>query len=155
MCYKGSYAACQLARLQHYVVSIDSSVECDLVCETDNQGLLLLSGIVRAEITLCCQRCSQPFPHVLSVELALSPVADETQSDMLPLQYEPIAINDVGEIDLLAAIEDAIILALPMIALHADALCQRDSTKMIFGELDDTQSASGPFSSLAGLKKSN
>ncbi len=43
-----------------------------------------------------------------------SPVIDDERIALLPEEYEPIIIDQFGEIDLLAMIEDEIILSLPV-----------------------------------------
>lgn len=72
---------------------------------------------------------------------------------MLSKEYEPIAVNQFGEIDLLAMIEDEIILALPVIPVHDFEHCEVSDTDMVFGELPSEVEKPNPLAVLASFKK--
>ena len=75
------------------------------------------------------------------------------QAEALPEAYEPIEVNEFGEIDLLAMVEDEIILSLPVVPVHDSEHCEVSEADMVFGELPDEAQKPNPFAVLASLKR--
>jgi len=151
--YQGVYAPELVARLADTVVSVDSDVECTMSFAIDNQRLAVLQGTADAQVTLSCQRCNQSFPHAVHVSYCFSPVSSDEQAEALPEAYEPVDINDFGEIDLLAVIEDELILALPVVPVHDSEHCEVSDADMVFGKLPEEAEKPNPFAVLASLKR--
>ncbi|MGK3115587.1 23S rRNA accumulation protein YceD [Candidatus Pantoea formicae] len=151
--YQGVYAPELLARLAETVVSVDSDVECTMSFAIDNQRLAVLQGTADVQVTLSCQRCNQSFPHAVHVSYCFSPVSSDEQAEALPEAYEPVDINDFGEIDLLAVIEDELILALPVVPVHDSEHCEVSDADMVFGKLPAEAEKPNPFAVLASLKR--
>ena len=151
--YQGVYAPELVARLADTVVSVDSDVECTMSFAIDNQRLAVLQGTADVQVTLSCQRCNQSFPHVVHVSYCFSPVSSDEQAEALPEAYEPVDINDFGEIDLLAVIEDELILALPVVPVHDSEHCEVSDADMVFGKLPEEAEKPNPFAVLASLKR--
>ena len=80
-------------------------------------------------------------------------MANGDQADDLPEIYEPIEFNEFGEIDLLGAVEDELILALPLVPMHSSEHCEVSEADMVFGELPDEAQKPNPFAVLASLKR--
>ena len=78
----------------------------------------MLNGDAKVTVTLECQRCGKPFTHQVYTTYCFSPVRSDEQAEALPEAYEPIEVNEFGEIDLLAMVEDEIILALPVVPVQ-------------------------------------
>ena len=151
--YQGVYAPELVARLADTVVSVDSDVECTMSFAIDNQRLAVLQGTADVQVTLSCQRCNQSFPHAVHVSYCFSPVSSDEQAEALPEAYEPVDINDFGEIDLLAVIEDELILALPVVPVHDSEHCEVSDADMVFGKLPEEAEKPNPFAVLASLKR--
>ncbi|QKJ86770.1 23S rRNA accumulation protein YceD [Paramixta manurensis] len=151
--YQGIYTPEQVERVAESVVSVDSDVECTLSFAVDNQRLAVLEGTADVAVTLSCQRCGKPFPHHVHITYCFSPVANEAQAEALPEAYEPIDVDDFGEIDLLATIEDEIILALPVVPVHDSEHCEVSEADMVFGKLPEEAEKPNPFAVLASLKR--
>lgn len=151
--YQGVYAPELVARLADTVVSVDSDVECTMSFAIDNQRLAVLQGTADVQVTLSCQRCNQSFPHAVHVSYCFSPVSSDEQAEALPEAYEPVDINDFGEIDLLAVIEDELILALPVVPVHDSEHCEVSDADMVFGKLPAEAEKPNPFAVLASLKR--
>ena len=151
--YQGVYAPELVARLADTVVSVDSDVECTMSFAIDNQRLAVLQGTADVQVTLSCQRCNQSFPHAVHVSYCFSPVSSDEQAEALPEAYEPVDINDFGEIDLLAVIEDELILALPVVPVHDSEPCEVSDADMVFGKLPEEAEKPNPFAVLASLKR--
>jgi len=104
--YQGVYTPEQVERIAESVVSVDSDVECVMSFAIDEQRLAVLKGTAEVSVTLCCQRCNKTFPQHVHVSYCFSPVVTDEQAEALPEAYEPINVNEFGETDLLAMVED-------------------------------------------------
>ncbi len=81
------------------------------------------------------QRCGIPFAHRVHTTYCFSPVINDEQAEALPESYEPIEVDEFGEADLLAMIEDEIILSLPVVPLHESEHCEVYEAERVFGKL--------------------
>ncbi|MEY0024253.1 23S rRNA accumulation protein YceD [Providencia rettgeri] len=152
--YVGSYTPEQVARLAESVVSVDSDVETELSFNIDKQRLTVIEGKSDVDLTLQCQRCGKNFKHHAYVSYCFSPVVNDEKAEALPELYEPIQIDEFGEIDLLGMIEDEIILSLPVVPVHDSEHCEVFEADMVYGELPPEAEKPNPFAVLASLKKS-
>ncbi|MFP1724636.1 23S rRNA accumulation protein YceD [Lonsdalea quercina] len=151
--YVGVYTAEQVMRVAESVVSVDSDVEAALSFNIDNQRLTVIDGRADVAVTLRCQRCGKPFEHQVHATLCFSPVISDEQAEALPEAYEPIQVNEFGEVDLLAMIEDEIILSLPIAPVHDSEHCEVSEADMVFGKLPEEAEKPNPFAVLASLKR--
>ncbi|MFS1539392.1 MAG: 23S rRNA accumulation protein YceD [Candidatus Phlomobacter fragariae] len=151
--YSGYYSSEHVLRVVESVVSIDSDVTSELSFAIDNQHLVVIKGDSDVDVTLKCERCGKNFNHHVHVTYCFSPVIDERIA-LLPKEYEPIAVDQFGEIDLLAMIEDEIILSLPVIPVHNSERCEVSDADMVFGELPPEAEKPNLFAVLASFKKS-
>ena len=152
--YRGCYAPEQVTRLAESVVSVDSDVDVDLTFEIDPQRLTVIKGTAETDVSLECQRCDNIFPLHVRATYCFSPVVSDEQAEALPEEYEPIDVNDFGETDLLAMIEDELILSLPVVPVHDSEHCEVSDAVKVFGELPPEAEKPNPFAALASLKKS-
>ncbi|MBS9425613.1 23S rRNA accumulation protein YceD [Photorhabdus caribbeanensis] len=152
--YAGSYSPEQVLRIAESVVSVDNDVDSVLSFQIDNQRLAVVRGHSDVDVTLECQRCGGNFSHHVHITYCFSPVVNDEQAEALPEEYEPIDVNEFGEIDLLAMIEDEIILSLPVVPVHDSEHCEVSEAEMVFGELPLEAEKPNPFAVLASLKKS-
>lgn len=152
--YIGSYTPAQVERVAESVVSVDSTVDSELSFYIDNQHLTVIRGTSITDVTLECQRCNQSFPHHVHITYCFSPIIKDEQAEALPEEYEPVYVNDIGEINLLGMIEDEIILSLPAFPVHDSEHCEVSEADMVYGKLPPEAEKPNPFSVLASLKKS-
>ena len=151
--YSGIYSKEQMLRLSEAVLSLDSDIQCSMSLAIDSQRLTVLTGDAEVSLTLICQRCNQPFPQTVKISYTFSPVRDDEQAEALPENYEPVDVNEFGEVDLLAVIEDEIILALPVAPKHDSEHCEVSDADMVFGEIPEALEQPNPFAVLASLKR--
>ena len=153
--YRGVIASKDLERLNEAVVSCDEWVNAEVQFEKDAQGLTVFHGHLSAQVTLICQRCNGEFPHSLHTEFCFSPVQgqDQEEADALPEAYEPVEVNDHGEVDLLQLFEDELIISLPIVALHAEEDCGLGKDDMSFGKISPEHERRNPFTVLKELKR--
>ncbi|WP_410679874.1 23S rRNA accumulation protein YceD [Avibacterium paragallinarum] len=152
--YDGYYAINQLTRLAESVEKVLSDAQVTLSFFIDPQKLVVMKGKASVEVELICQRCDKPFTQVLEAEFAYSPVSNLDQADELPEIYEPIEFNQFGEIDLLATVEDELMLCLPIVPMHSSEHCEVSVAEQVFGELpEELAKKPNPFAVLASLKQ--
>ncbi|MCA7012804.1 23S rRNA accumulation protein YceD [Dickeya dadantii subsp. dieffenbachiae] len=151
--YVGVYTAEQVMRVAGSVVSVDSDVNTTLSFNIDSQRLAVIDGQADVTVTLLCQRCGKPFEHQVHATFCFSPVISDEQAEALPEAYEPIEVNEFGEVDLLAMVEDELILSLPIAPVHDSEHCEVSETDMVFGQLPAEAEKPNPFAVLASLKR--
>ena len=152
--YDGYYTASQLVRLAKSTGKVLSDAQVTLSFYIDPQKFVVMKGQVRVDVELECQRCGEPFKQTLECHFMYSPVANWDQADDLPEIYEPIEFNEFGEIDLLGAVEDELILALPLVPMHSSEHCEVSAHEQVFGELpEELAKKPNPFAVLANLKQ--
>ncbi|OEF64469.1 hypothetical protein A1OW_02670 [Enterovibrio norvegicus] len=151
--YDGIIAVKQLERLAEVTGGVISDADVKLSFDIDAQGLKIVSGNVKVDVNLECQRCWKVYPHHCDIEFIYSPVFNEDQVDNLPDAYEPALVDENGEINLLQLIEDELIVALPQVAMHEEADCEIDSDGMVFGEIPLADERPNPFAVLKNLKQ--
>lgn len=151
--YVGVYTVEQVARVAEFVVSVDSDVQVSLSFNIDNQRLAVINGSAQVDVTLMCQRCQKPFEHQIHTTFCFSPVVNDEQAEALPEAYEPIDVDEFGEVDLLAMVEDEIILVLPIAPVHDSEHCEVSEADMVFGKLPEEAEKPNPFAVLASLKR--
>ncbi|WP_367680672.1 23S rRNA accumulation protein YceD [Candidatus Fukatsuia anoeciicola] len=150
--YSGIYLAKQVMRVAASVVNVNSDVKVWLSVNFDDQCLVVITGNVDVDITLMCQRCGNNFSYHIHTTYCFSPVTNNQEAETLPEVYEPVNINKFGKIDLLAIIEDEIILSVPMIPLHKSEYCAVE-TNMVCGQLPKETEKPNLFRTLVNLKK--
>ncbi|MEI7063528.1 23S rRNA accumulation protein YceD [Dickeya chrysanthemi] len=151
--YVGVYTAEQAMRVADSVVSVDSDVNATLSFSIDSQRLAVIDGQADVTVTLLCQRCGKPFEHQVHTTFCFSPVISDEQAEALPEAYEPIEVNEFGEVDLLAMVEDELILSLPIAPVHDSEHCEVSEADMVFGQLPAEAEKPNPFAVLASLKR--
>ncbi|MDF2177645.1 23S rRNA accumulation protein YceD [Aliiglaciecola sp. CAU 1673] len=151
--FRGVMMTSDMERLQQVVAAVDDEVNVELRFDKDAQGLVFFEGNLSTTVSLICQRCNESFVHSLDVSFSFCPVKAEEDIDELPEAYEPVEVNDHGEIDLLQLFEDELILALPIVAFHAEEDCKRNSDEMSFGEIEPAVERPNPFAVLKELKR--
>ncbi|MCK3655260.1 hypothetical protein A4G19_05670 [Pasteurellaceae bacterium Macca] len=154
MDYEGFIPVSQLSRLGEFVGNVQTDAQVTLSLSVDPQRLTVIKGTAEVDVELGCQRCGNAFTQTLGVEFCFSPVSNMDQADSLPEIYEPVELNEFGQVDLLAMIEDEFILSLPLVPMHESEHCEVSVEEQVFGELPaELASKPNPFAVLANLKK--
>jgi uncharacterized protein len=153
--YRGVMLTVDMARLCETVAGIDDEVDIEVKFKKDEQGLTYFEGHMSCAASLLCQRCYNVFAHQINVSFCFSPVqgTDKEDIDELPDAYEPVEVNDHGEINLLQCLEDELILSLPIVALHAEEDCSVKADNMSFGVIEPADERPNPFAVLKELKR--
>ena len=151
--YVGVVERPQLQRLGESVVDVLDDVEASLSFGTDAQGLTVIEGSAQTRVMLECQRCGEHFEYHCDVGFVYSPLSAKVEEDELPDVYEPIELDENGEIDLLQLLEDEIILSLPIVPMHAEHECKQAGAQMSWGEIEPADERPNPFAALKSWKQ--
>lgn len=145
----GTLALSRMERLAPLLHTADGVAEVELEFGTDDMGVMCVLGHVKAELHFICQRCMQPMTHVVDAEVALGLVANRDDVDKVAAHYEPLIIEEVPT-PLLPIIEDELLLAVPIVALHETGLCAALPLSNIV--VEPAMQRENPFAVLAKLK---
>jgi len=156
----GDILLSQFKRLQPLLVSDQGRVQVELAFGVDPMGVPNLTGRIRVDLQLICQRCLQPMNWQIDNEVALAFVRHEAEEAAVPGPYEPYLVESVP-VYLTDIIEDEVLLALPQIPRHPLAVCP--ARNMIQEERPDKvestavaeHQAKNPFDVLVKLKTPN
>ncbi len=154
---EGSIAASAMRRLGEAVSAVVDDAEAQLSFGIDTGRRKVVSGTAQAEVDLICQRCLGAVRLPLAVEFRLAVVGSEAEAERLPEDYEPL-IYDGRPLRTAELIEEELILALPIVAMHdeGDSTCisvadvSASSTEF---EEDGDDNKPNPFDVLKQLKK--
>jgi len=111
----------------------------------------MLVGHLQTSLNLECQRCLKPIqtPMELDFRLMIDASDEIVRQSSLDTLY-----SDDGYIDINEAVEDELILAVPLVAMHEDTACNEHWS--LTGPLTDSQSEAAvkenPFAVLKQLK---
>ena len=145
---RATVAVAALARLHDALFDPSGAIAYELAGHVDQEGKPSLRLALGGELVLRCQRCLGPvrcrFDAVRNFMLvpagqALSDPAHDAQ-DTEQLHADP-------KLDVIALVEDEIILGLPMVAGHEEGACAAPSPNPESGTRDS------PFNALATLKR--
>lgn len=151
--YRGVMLTQDMSRLVEAVAETNEHINIEIQFDKDAQGLVFFKGRLDVDVSLSCQRCNESFAHPLHLEFCFSPVLSQEEIDELPEIYEPIEVDDQGEINLLQVFEDELILSLPIVAFHAEESCNVKRDEMSYGKIDTVDKRPNPFAVLKELKQ--
>ena len=150
--YSGIMTPGQLPRLND-AAPLVGVAQVELNCGVDAQKLAVLQGRVQARLSLVCQRCGAPFEQAFDVAFCYAPVAEGDDETQIPDAYEPVLLDEHGELNLHQLLEDELLLALPLIPRHEVADCLLDPQALTFGKIPEDAKPRNPFEVLSQLKK--
>lgn len=152
--YIGLIPGKSLVRLQELLVEPCPDVDASLWFEVDEQSMKRIRGEAQVTVQAACERCGDTMTLPLQCSFIYAPVTKRQKATDMPEEYEPIELDELGEVNLHALVEDELILAMPVVVKHDERECRVDSNAMRFGEIDDTKgSESNPFAVLQELKR--
>lgn len=115
----GTLPASRFQRFLQSVERVEGDIHAELDFRLDEEQRICVSGTLRVDVELVCQRCLQGFVQPLRCDLHLALVRSEAELETLPAAYEAVQVErePVALVDLL---EDDLILALPTVPQHAE-----------------------------------
>ena len=153
--YEGLYYAHEMLRFTSAVVAVEAEVPVKVEFLKDAQGLTYFSGKMHSHVQLICQRCNQVLDHSVDTEFCFTPVQGNETNEQVPLPdaYEPVEVDDHGEINLFELLEDELILSLPIVPLHEQEDCPIGQKDLQFGDIGPEPVRENPFAVLKELKR--
>ena len=145
---KGYLPLQQMPALAADCVDEAGRVEADLQLDMEGRWPVM-TGIVQGTLKMMCQRCLEPVDVSIKADIELGFVQSEEAMAELPEHLEPFLLEE-EEVSISDLLEQELILALPIVAYHAE--CEPASYQQ-----DDEDAASGdekpnPFKVLEQLK---
>ena len=145
---RGSVSADRFKRVRAATRLCSPAFALELVGGTDESGQPLLTGWVRGDLELRCERCGEGMRFEFDVPLVLALVGDDATAAAVASRYDPVLVT--GEhMALVDLIEDEVLLALPLVATHPEAECH--GAKVFSAEPEFSPQTQRPFASLADL----
>jgi len=154
---QGHMALAEMKRLVESLQDSEGDVRVSLEFGIDEEGIRNIRGHIQADVALECQRCLEPMRYAIDSEFALGMVSSASEAETLPSHYEPLVL-DGNPLFLRDVLEDELLLALPIVAKHAQDEC---SVKLDEAEAPAEQAhpdtgpeekEKNPFSVLADMK---
>jgi len=154
--FDGEITTSELSRITESVLSVDSDVGVKVQFSRDEQGLLTVKGSAEAQVSLECQRCLECMPLTLAANINVAIARKEDDCARLPKYYDPWVV-DTESADLIALIEDELLLALPIVALHEQQCAEfnEEGVSTASDSSNETEARPNPFSVLEKLKSGN
>jgi len=148
-----------LLRLKEAVVNISSDIEYYLEFDIDKLSNRIVSGFVKTQVVLQCQRCMKNFVLDIACDILLAFVQNDFEAKRAETScnYEVFWLEEKEFLDPRILIEDELLLAIPHIPVHPDTNCQVQSEYLenqeILEQDFEQTDAENPFAVLKGLKK--
>ena len=150
-----------LQRLPGFLDSLANEVgkvQVDLSFDLNESKQRIISGRLRAEVEVICQRCLEPVAISLADDIKLALVKDEAAAQALDADLDPWIFEDY-RLDIAPLVEEQLILCMPLVNYHQGGACT-DRKNYVAGQQETEGAArsgragSNPFSVLESLKKS-
>lgn len=119
----------------------------------DQERHRTVAGTVSGQLSLECQRCLEPMPYSVDIQVSWAVVWDEEKAKQLPSRLEPWIAGEEAE-DLYAMIEDELLLAIPTAPMHPELCIESSLLSSGDEELieNEKELTNNPFQALAALK---
>jgi len=145
---RGTVEVAALARLQDALFDQSGAIAYKLAGRVDQEGKPSLHLALGGELVLRCQRCLGPVRFRLdAVRTFLLVPADQALSDPADEADDTEQLHADPKLDVIALVEDEVILDLPMVTVHEEGACVAPSPKLETGKQES------PFNVLAALKR--
>jgi uncharacterized protein len=151
----GIVTLADLPRLGQFLRQSSGTAEFELMFSRDERKRACISGFVKAELVLECQRCLGPLQIAVDSVVNLVAVEGIGEAEQLPESVEPLLMEE-SRVRLEDLVEDELLLAIPQVPRHTSGLCATknvitDSASPDLAE-DDEEEVENPFAELAALK---
>lgn len=123
------------------------------------RGIAVADVSVLGELAGTCQRCLQPLRWPVAADSRVALVASEAEADELPPEFESFLAPE-GRCELAALVAEEVLLALPIVAQHAEGERCAGSAAEVAGPIAPAPGAGAghgetqrPFAELGALLK--
>src|ERR1700750_2531347 len=151
--FQGSLPVSACARLGKVIASPEGDVTYELDFGRDEFNTAYVAVRAKAPLTLICQRSLEPFQLPVEIDARLGLIVEESEEAALSPGYEALLVEQDGKLDLVATIEDELLLALPLVPVNPDHELPDDVTGPFEDEEPSQEKSENPFAALRGLIK--
>lgn len=150
-CLQGRLQIASMQRLSSLVHDTSGNVEVELQFDRDESQRSILKIHLQTTLGMICMRCGQPMSLAINTRSTLGLISDEADAEELPEGYEPLVVAP-EPMTLIDIVEDELLLALPIVAMHEDSQCHTEwiQEDEVVSSSDTTKE--NPFAVLADLK---
>lgn len=120
--------------------------------ERDERHAVVIHSQLEVEVKMVCQRCLDQVTLPIRSECDYAVVREGANTQSVPQGYDVLEMGE-DPLDLLALIEDELLLALPIVPMHDPKDCQQPAGLDEPESSEDEVTRSNPFSVLAQLKR--
>ena len=146
---RGSIAISRLERLVPALMSDAGALQVEMELGKGADGTRYLTGSIRGEVALKCQRCLGKMILPLDLTFRLGLVSSDAAAKALPEWYEPLVVT-AEPAHIAEVIADEVLLALPIVPTHRDGPDCQEFVKDTRPPVSEQRE--NPFAVLAGLK---
>jgi uncharacterized protein len=142
------------ARLGACLLKPVGNVSFKLIFSRDQERRAILSGWLKAVLSLQCQRCLEEVNLPVDTSLSVAFVKGMDEAGMLPDDLDPCLVED-DQIAFRDLLEDELLLALPQVAMHDPGACHAPVTGAAEERPIESsgQERENPFAALEELKR--
>jgi len=118
--FQGQIDVESLSRLGELLASTEATIDVQFEFQNSDYDAAMISSEVQTELEMECQRCLQALSVPLQHEfkLLVDAADDIVQESSLDTVY-----SEDGLVDIFEVVEDELILALPLVAMHDNNMC--------------------------------
>lgn len=149
---EGELQLAELQRLCGPLADNQGMVRTKFFFERDERNAVVFHSELEVEVKMVCQRCLElvTLPIYSACDYAVVKEGANTQS--VPQGYDVLELGE-DPLDLLALVEEELLLALPIVPAHDPKDCQQPTGLEEPELIEDEVTRSNPFSVLAQLKR--
>ncbi len=153
----GNLPVVKFERFSELLANTSGFVEINLKFFLNGDFRRVISGELRADVQVLCQRCLEGTTITLEDRFQLALVESESQADKLSKDLEPWFCTDT-KLVLADIIEEQLILAMPIVSYHnvdcsQDELLKLGAPKEESPKILDRTDKQNPFAILQSLKE--
>lgn len=151
----GTLSLDRLPRFCKSLANKNGSVSIELKFSLNNAKERLISGSLRAEVNVFCQRCLKPLAIALADDVNLALVRNDEASKQLDAALDPWICED-HKLDLAEMVEEQLILCMPLVSYHDSGDCVNLKNYVSGAHIEEDAASSvskeSPFAVLRSLK---
>ena len=148
----GSLQLADLERLCDPLSDNVGTVQAKFDFERDEQHVVVIHSELDVEVKMVCQRCLELVALPIQSACDYAVVKEGANTQSVPKGYDVLELGE-DPLDLLALIEEELLLALPIVPAHDPKDCQQPAGLEEPESSEDEVTRSNPFSVLAQLKR--
>ena len=114
--FRGSVSLRRLPRLAELLIDPEGEAAVEIVVSRGEANRPVIRGAVAASVKLECQRCLQPAALELAADVELTVVGSDAEA--AEQETEALVCQEGERVSVATLVEDELILALPVVALH-------------------------------------